>query len=113
TVDNSIIQVSERAAQDEGQGRTEDRVAPAGGGQQNDGYRDQHDRRKSDEQGGAPRASGVGQHAESHAGVFGVDDVEQAGNHGNGIVTGKMRLDQAFGKAVQNHNQGRDDEREQ
>src|SRR5580698_9043592 len=112
-VDNSIIQVSERAAQNETQRNAQQGVALARGPQQHGGNRNQHGRGKSDEQNVAPDARKRGEHSEGDARIFGVDDIEQAGNNGDGIVSRNVGLDDSLADTVQQHHDDGDEERKQ
>src|SRR5580658_236666 len=112
-VDNSIIQVSERAAQNETQRNAQQGVALARGPQQHEGNRDQNSRGKSDQQNVAPDARERGEHAEGDARIFGVDDIEQARNNADGIVGRNVGPDEALADTVQQHHDNSDQERKQ
>ncbi len=113
-VDNSIIQVSERASQDEGLKRHgSKRCSWLAGEQQHSGNRDQNHCRESDEQNVAPSAGSIGEHAERDARVLGMNDVEQPWDHSDRIEGGDMGLNHDFGDAIQDGDRRSDKKRKQ
>src|SRR5262249_44928185 len=99
---DAVKDVAGGAAEDEGEAPEGPAVellgTPKHGADEDDGGE-----REDDQERGAPLAGGVVEDAKGDAAVFGVDNVEEAGDDVQGVHGGDVSLDDPLGEAVEDN----------
>jgi hypothetical protein len=111
-VADAVVEVAEGSAKDEGEGYGADgegaAYSPKHGQEDEDGEDGEGDEDVTDGDG----RGGFGEHAEGRTGVVDVGDAEDAGDDGVGLAVGELVDDDVFGDAVEEDDDGSDDEHE-